>query len=951
MKKILSLTIVALMGLTASAQTKHFEAQAPAQGKSKVTVAARQLQQPVQTAGHFNGGEFVKSRLNKKVNVNTASLKPAPALVQRVKAVKGAQQGKAFAKGQAQRRDMSGLKPVLSTQTAAAHRGPAKAPQFTATYTGKALDYFSNANTEWTMTPGTATNKEGESVDVFYDAIPCPYYLAELYPEGIPVEYTIEDNTITIEPQAVAYYEYNDTTFYITLFSANSDDEDGIINMELAENGKLTITNGNWICLGEFANVEFDMDLADSEAYMGLDELYAHVRYLYEGQVEGVTVSNEFKAYGIDAESGELVNWTMQQGTYTYDEEETPVLINMTPLLEEFESIFPEGVYVEYTQSGNIITVKPQLIASYTAQDGTDVYLILHSYTSNDGNIVLTLADDGTPETISGESVCIGAWETGAFESTYNTYLGYYYLVDRVHYQLPGAAPLAPEDVACEHANTMLFAGMGISGYHYIKNLSVAGAYAPTSFHNITQDPASGYAWSVEELGDNDDVRTITGDSRDFSLNTIGGYGYQNLKLTCDNQGSKGEEYTWGCMGIDGDTGEALYDSIFVYAGGSQGSFYFSDGTYATMTNKNLDDDIIFYTNFGTPDKASNSLTKIYSYQGKPSTPLYITGIALPFVAFEAGEDFNLHVVLYKCTRDQNGRVTLGDIIAEGDATTDNIDDTYASQSGLTAVNFDELYVEDEMGLSEIVDYLFIEDEWLVCIEGWDNGTFTGVLGSDDKMGGESITTWFEMTGNEGYLYRYTSWKPTLFIGLIDATYGYLHTEDNTSLAFGADGGEASIHVEPMYYTWDEDYDDLPVPSLYLESVTIDGEEEDEVPGWLTVGIANLDQSVDEDGYPNNIDYDLVFAADALDEGTDSRMAEIVYMQRGARLKVTITQGAGAETLKGDVNGDGSVDVADISAIISQMAGASQYAEADVNGDGSVDVADISTVITIMAGN
>ena len=54
--------------------------------------------------------------------------------------------------------------------------------------------------------------------------------------------------------------------------------------------------------------------------------------------------------------------------------------------------------------------------------------------------------------------------------------------------------------------------------------------------------------------------------------------------------------------------------------------------------------------------------------------------------------------------------------------------------------------------------------------------------------------------------------------------------------------------------------------------------------------------------------------------------------------------------VKGDVNNDGTVDVADISAIISDMAGTAKYAAADVNGDGSVDVADISNVISIMAG-
>ena len=56
---------------------------------------------------------------------------------------------------------------------------------------------------------------------------------------------------------------------------------------------------------------------------------------------------------------------------------------------------------------------------------------------------------------------------------------------------------------------------------------------------------------------------------------------------------------------------------------------------------------------------------------------------------------------------------------------------------------------------------------------------------------------------------------------------------------------------------------------------------------------------------------------------------------------------------KGDVNCDGVVDVADISAVISVMAGLETdvvSVHADVNADGSVDVADISAIITIMAG-
>ena len=53
---------------------------------------------------------------------------------------------------------------------------------------------------------------------------------------------------------------------------------------------------------------------------------------------------------------------------------------------------------------------------------------------------------------------------------------------------------------------------------------------------------------------------------------------------------------------------------------------------------------------------------------------------------------------------------------------------------------------------------------------------------------------------------------------------------------------------------------------------------------------------------------------------------------------------------KGDVNGDGNVDVADIACVIDIMAGIGTNNHADVNNDGNVDVADIASIIDIMAG-
>ena len=64
-----------------------------------------------------------------------------------------------------------------------------------------------------------------------------------------------------------------------------------------------------------------------------------------------------------------------------------------------------------------------------------------------------------------------------------------------------------------------------------------------------------------------------------------------------------------------------------------------------------------------------------------------------------------------------------------------------------------------------------------------------------------------------------------------------------------------------------------------------------------------------------------------------------------------MAQSNDATPLKGDVNGDKNVTIADVTVLVNIILGkAEPNAVADVNGDGSVDVADISAVIDIMAG-
>ena len=66
-------------------------------------------------------------------------------------------------------------------------------------------------------------------------------------------------------------------------------------------------------------------------------------------------------------------------------------------------------------------------------------------------------------------------------------------------------------------------------------------------------------------------------------------------------------------------------------------------------------------------------------------------------------------------------------------------------------------------------------------------------------------------------------------------------------------------------------------------------------------------------------------------------------------LTMTYTLGEGRFTaIKGDVNGDGAVDVADIATIIDVMAKGTNDLDVDVNNDKTVDVADIATIIDAM---
>lgn len=583
-------------------------------------------------------------------------------------------------------------------------------------------------------------------------------------------------------------------------------------------------------------------------------------------------VKETYYAKGYDSQKTDsLLEWTMSAGVATTDEGNVNVLVDVVPNDFGFEG----GVPVEYTLSGNTITIPAQLIATNSKYG---YYYFLEDGATSDGTITLNLNEDGS---IKG-SYSIGYFVYGDEERT--NYLGALTWAKNITYRFPGQAAVAPT-VEYQPNSLVLFAGLGVSGYSFNSNLVMMGGYAPVSFRNASAGDATSWDWSVENVT-NENPEVIRSSEKNFTLNTVGGDVYTNFSLVGINGESRSDSVKWGIGKTLSDDKSARYTKLYAYAGTTASSFEFSDGSYATMTAQDPDGDLTFYTNWATPDKASNSMSKIYVYQGKPSSPIYFEGVTLPMVNFSASGEtpFNLQIAIRKCKRNpQTGKIALGDVIAKSDATIDNVNSEYQNTSGLTAVEFRGFYVEDEFGMSTELDYLFVEDEFLIEIDGWDNGTFTGVLGCQDITPNNALTTtWFEMTGEAGSTYAYTSWKTSLFVGLLDAAYGFLYTTDNTNLNIAAEGGQAAIHVNPMLYSTNAE--GASSYRLFIESINVDGEELEELPEWLTVGVANED-------YEKGVDYDLVFQAEALPSGVTGRVANLTFFQEGAQLKVTVSQG------------------------------------------------------------
>ena len=582
----------------------------------------------------------------------------------------------------------------------------------------------------------------------------------------------------------------------------------------------------------------------------------------------------KYEGMGTLRSTGAAVEWDVYTGTVTMQDETTVnVIQNLIPDIFGFEY----GVLAPYSIEGGNVVIPPTLVASFPDEEaptGT-YYLFLESATSSDGSITLTLDDTGAITGTYDIIYSVYPYEEYNYDDWVATYDG----IRQAQYNVPGVIKVPT--VGFEQGNLVLFAGLGLNGYSYNSNLAMAGAYTNVNFMNRTSDKTTAWQWTAYDASTEDPTVLAEGTDKDFVVATEDYTTMKNVQLVGINQTAESDPFIYGVGKSKDDDESNHYENCYIYSAETESDFMLNDETPAIFTRQDPDGDLTFYTNWATPDKYETSMSSIVMYHEKPAAPLYIEGITLPMVGFSAQDDFNLHIKIQKVSYPEGAtKPVFGDIIAEGDATKENINADF--NAGLTAVEI-PLYMEDEFGMSTELDYLFIDDEFVLIIEGWDNGTFSGILGSQDSpLDNARTCTWFTQTGDEeGYLWSYTQWKTCLFTGFLGATYGFLHTDDDTNMTIPAEGGQASINVHPMFSNGEEAAAELGYQTRLFLDENVEGNE---IPDWLSIGFANED-------YTDTYTFDLVAEAEALPEGVEGRQAVITFCQEGAQLTIKVSQG------------------------------------------------------------
>ena len=297
------------------------------------------------------------------------------------------------------------------------------------------------------------------------------------------------------------------------------------------------------------------------------------------------------------------------------------------------------------------------------------------------------------------------------------------------------------------------------------------------------------------------------------------------------------------------------------------------------------------------------------------------------------------------------GNVTFGDIIIEGGSITAN------GGRNSAGIGMGNVY-DGSATLGDII----IEGGIITANGGYEGaGIGTGrvyqgnvTLGNITIEGGTVMATSSDGIANgigKGYDFTSTIELGTLTIyddiDLVEATgsneyeWGigcsivYMHGETNVT-------GSASDYFIINH----DDFSDV-IKSKHCYSITL---VYDEQHGTVTVPVsAKCDESVTITVTPDSgYMLDTIEVKDA--NGNEVSLKDMSFTMPKSDVTITVTWKLAG--VKGDVNGDGTVDISDVVALVNIILNSSSdhQAEADLNNDGDIDISDVVALVNIILG-
>ncbi len=640
--------------------------------------------------------------------------------------------------------------------------------------------------------------------------------------------------------------------------------------MKMMKNRKVEIKHAS-----TFTNMLMNNDLKKGMKYAPKAQSFKAVRSLKNNSFSrrAADLQEKYNGSGVNYQTKEPASWQMLYSTVEVEGANVDVLVDVIPLPEAWASL--EYIAVDFTRSGNTITIAPQCVVTGQDDQGTPYYYYIHSWTSEDGSIVLTLGDDGSLTTIDNEDIAYSAFTEDRFDLTKaaGIYAGLVIDITNVKYYMEGQAvvPVA----GYEPVSLLLHPGPSVDGSYYTNVLTPA--YSDLEMVNRTDIPCTSYAWLAQELEYNSGTKSfdpvgspITGNSDAFSFYAKNGV-YQPVSLVATLDGESSEPFTWS-------NGEW-------FAGGTADDWQDEGEPLLTFTKANPAGELTIINPKGTK-------STIF-YQGKPASPLYFTGVSMFVYQFEKSGDLNLVCKIHKAHREADGKFSLGELIAQSDLTDEGLETgSWMAAQNLTKLNWTQFYVEDEEGMSVDVDYLQLDEEFAIVIEGWDNGSVSGSPLFFESVNSTGFSSTFAIVPGEDTYTKYGfSLLGDAFVGFIDALYGYLYTEDSRDITLPDDGTPVSIKVHPMFYAPNQDTGE-PETAIWL------ADDSDDIPAWLNVEYTNPVSTDD-------LSFDLMFSLIPSNEAAPVRRAAdntvtLKFEQWGGKLEVTVTRndsGSGISTV------------------------------------------------------